>query len=138
MARVLSLTGASTKIGYMFGIVKALLSKGEKYDVLICTSATAIVMIHALTGNFYNAENLIVNFTDKQIFKGYKPLFNNGFPTPIAFLRFLTGKSSLGKQAGLYDYLRKNISEEMFYKWRNDMTLPDILVYVYNDNTSKT
>ncbi len=138
MARVLSLTGASTKIGYMFGIVKALLTKGEKYDVVICTSATAIVMIHALTGNFYNAENLIVNFTDKQIFKGFKPLFNNGFPTPIAFLRFLTGKNSLGKQAGLYDYLRENISKEMFYKWQNDMNLPDILVYVYNDNTSKT
>jgi predicted patatin/cPLA2 family phospholipase len=123
-------TGGATKVGYLYGLLYKIL-RSQRIDQLYVTSASAIIALHMVLGNYKRAADLIVRFSDKAIFGGYKPFTNNGMPSLVAIWRVLTGRNSLGKQAGLYAFLNEHITEEMLRKY-NTGDYADIIVYRYD------
>ncbi len=134
--RALSASGGGTQITELYGGMEVLLYHPDRSDrwvpdVLIGTSAGAILVFLYLMGLFLKRKPQVLSFTAAGFF-GVQPVNSRGVPTLSAIVRQLCGKKGLGTMEGLEDKLKQYVTKERFTKYVNAYGAPDCYVSMVN------
>ena len=113
--KAISISGGSTKIVGLLGVVEGLLEQGIQPNIVAGVSAGALLAVPTALGLPYikKSKEILFKLTLDDIFS-IKPVNENNQIRFFAALRLFFGKLSLGKQDKLIETLRKVVSKDDF------------------------
>ena len=104
--KILNLSGASTNIGFLFGVSESLITrKNQQFDVISGISSGAILSLPLALGKFNEVRELVLNY-DLDTFFRVKPVNKKGRLTLRGIWRAIKGESSLGDQSKLLEVIK--------------------------------
>lgn len=133
--KVLNISGGGTKIVGLIGFcVELLRSQKYKPNVISGISAGCLISLPLALGKYKELYNLCDEISTKTMFS-VVPLKPNGKPTIRGLIRVLLGKNSLGKMDNLKSKIVSLVTEDEFYEYKLNKSLPNVVISSVNLTT---
>lgn len=136
--RALVISGGGSKGAFAGGVAQYLIQEeGKKYDLFLGTSTGSLLIPHLAMGNIDKVYEIYTNVNQRKIFsinpfvvkrkEGREYVTINYFNM---FWQFVRKKRTFGESQNLRKHIKRNFSEEDFYKLKNQVE--DVIVTVSN------